>query len=469
MTFLRPWFLLLLLVPFLFSIFNREKRRTSSWEEIISPELLPFLLVKGTTAKTKRRQLYRIILWSFLCIALSGPSWKQKNIPTIIKQPATVLILDLSYTMTGDNLKRAQQKIYDILKYLEGEQIGLVLYDEYGYTAIPLTFETDLLREIIPQLSAEVLPTPAISKPNTGFKQAYTLLNNTNIGQGRILFLTAGGPSIEQDIIPVKKEHKIGILGIGPLGPHPIPLETGGFLSNKNGEPLMVQFQPEELNQIGYFQVMTPDDSDIQNLLARTEPTISEREIESSLSIPEDMGCWIILFCLPFFALMFRKNILFLICLTWILPAQAGLWLRPDQESYYRQKQGISSYRREQYEAAEKLFKSGFNVDDLYNAGNALAFQMKIDEAIAVYEQVLEQQPDHKDALFNKEYLEKQNTPPPPEEETPPPPEEETPPQPEEETPPPSEEEKLLEQMPALPKNLLHYRLLQQYRKNMGN
>ena len=57
MTFLRPWFLLLVLVPFLFSVFNREKHQTSSWKKIISPELLPYLLVKGTTAKTKRRQL----------------------------------------------------------------------------------------------------------------------------------------------------------------------------------------------------------------------------------------------------------------------------------------------------------------------------------------------------------------------------------------------------------------------------
>ena len=103
------------------------------------------------------------------------------------------------------------------------------------------------------------------------------------------------------------------------------------------------------------------------------------------------------------------------------MSAEASLWLRPDQEAYLRQEQGVQFYRQSKYEKAAELFMTGFNPDDLYNLGNALAQQQKIQEAIDTYQQVLDEVPDHEDARFNKEYLEKelekQQEPPPPEEE----------------------------------------------------
>ena len=64
MIFLRPWFLLLILIPFIFKIFRERLDTSSSWGKVIDEKLLPYLLVKGTSATAKRRSIYKTIIWT---------------------------------------------------------------------------------------------------------------------------------------------------------------------------------------------------------------------------------------------------------------------------------------------------------------------------------------------------------------------------------------------------------------------
>ena len=410
MIFLRPWFLLLILVPFLFKLFKEQLGAESPWKKVIDEKLLPYLLIKGSNATTKQRRFFKTLLWILLSIAMAGPSWDKVDVPAHTYQPGTVIVLELGPTMTGVNLQRAQQKIYDILGLLKGEQVGLVLYDRYGYTAGPLTFETDIIRNMVPYLNASVLP-ESKSDPIVGFEQAHKLFQNANIEEGRILFLTTG-VFLDDDLASViqNSPHKVGILGIGPAEPHPIPKASGGFITNPDGQPLMVYFDQQKLRKLGAFEIITPDDTDVQNLIDETAPKTSETErlTNQNLTIWRDRGGVLVAFLLPFFALLFRKSIVLLLLICLIKPAEASLWLRPDQEEYRQQMNGVSFYRRNEYVRAEKIFKKGTDVEALYNKGNALAFQQKIPEAIAAYKEALKLDPKHEDAKYNKEYLEKE-------------------------------------------------------------
>ena len=408
MTFLRPWCLLFIFIPFILKLFRERIGAASPWYKVIDEKLLPYLLIPGSNATAKRRTVFKTILWIYLCIAMAGPAWDKLVLPTQLAKPGTVIVLDLSPAMSGDNLQKAQQKIYDILKQLDGEQTALVLYDRFGYTAGPLTFETDIIRQMVPHLKGEILQEQRYH-PEAGFEQAHQLFKNAGIEQGRILFLTSGAFLTDELFQTVHQyPHKVGILGIGAAEPHPIPLAEGGFLPGVNGKPLMIQWDVKRLSDLGVFRVMTPDDSDIQDLIEETVPEdVSERMLENGLAFWQDRGVWFTVLALPFFALLFRKQAWCLLMLFFILPAQAGLWTRPDQEAYQVQLMGYNNYKAERYERAETLFRQGTGPEDLYNLGNALAQQEKIDDAIAVYQQVLDLKPDHEDARFNKEYLEK--------------------------------------------------------------
>lgn len=408
MIFLRPWFLLLALIPIVFRVFRERLNSTSSWEKVIDERLLPYLLVKGTNASAKKRSVYKTIIWVFLCFALAGPAWEKENVQTQTNEPGTVIVLEISPVLSGQNLIRAQQKIYDILNHLEGEQVGLVLYDRFGYTAGPLTFELDIIRDMVPSLDMSVLPETNIN-PNAGFNQANRILENAGIKEGRILFLTSGINWPDNFISNTKRyNHKIGVLGIGSETPYPVALKTGGFLTDKNNKPIMFSLDRSKLSQLGPYHPMTADDKDIQYLLNETPVDAMEEHISGqSMILWKDMGGYFVLATLPFFALLFRKGVLMGLLLFFALSAEAGLWRRPDQEAYDKQMIGVQNYQAKRYDRAESIFKLGKNADDMYNYGNALAFQQKIQEAIDAYQKALTNDPKHEDARFNKEYLEK--------------------------------------------------------------
>jgi len=68
--------------------------------------------------------------------------------------------------------------------------------------------------------------------------------------------------------------------------------------------------------------------------------------------------------------------------------------------------QGAAAYRAGDYQAAINAFSQSDDIDSIYNLGNALAFAERLEEAIAAYERVLAQDPEHADALRNKQIVE---------------------------------------------------------------
>ena len=411
MIFLRPWILIFLCVPFLLAwLSTHTGGRVNAWKQVIDKDLLPYLIVRGNNKTTRHRRWVQIGLWAWLIVAAAGPAWDKMPVPTRLDQPATVIVLDLSPAMSGTERDTAVRKIQDLLSLLPGEQVGLVIYDTYGYTAMPMTFEYDTLRDILPQLSSDLLPHPYLTDPATGLHQASQVLKNAGVRQGRILFFTTGAdvtPDLAQKVQDIP--HKIGVLGFGGPAPHPVALPNGGFWSDDAGHPKMVRPDPTALRPLGPYYNTTADDRDLRALLSQTTPApaTAETDSQNTIDLWQDRGVWLVVAALPFFALLFRKNMLFLLILGLCLPARAGWWTRPDQDAYAYQVQGVAAYRAGRYDKAESLFDRGLSPDDWYNRGNALAQQQKIDEAIDAYRQVLDTVPDHADALFNKEYLER--------------------------------------------------------------
>lgn len=67
---------------------------------------------------------------------------------------------------------------------------------------------------------------------------------------------------------------------------------------------------------------------------------------------------------------------------------------------------GSAAFRAGDYQTAINAFSQSDDIDSIYNLGNALAFAERLEEAIAAYERVLAQDPEHADALKNKQIVE---------------------------------------------------------------
>ncbi|MDR1026693.1 MAG: hypothetical protein LBL47_04765, partial [Lactobacillus sp.] len=82
--FIRPWYLLLLLpVVAMGWKFLRYTPNKSSWEKVCDKKLLEFLLVKGSSSLRKFVTYLTAAGLIFSIIAISGPAWKKKEVPTL--------------------------------------------------------------------------------------------------------------------------------------------------------------------------------------------------------------------------------------------------------------------------------------------------------------------------------------------------------------------------------------------------
>ena len=363
MIFLRPWFLLALLIPFFIKGVRHFKKEETPWAKFVDKKLLNALLIKGKEKKQAGGLSWKAwTLWGVWCVALAGPAFYKLPTPAVESAPNSIIVFDLS--MQGKDLLQGQAKLYDLLTALKGERVGLVVFgNKQGYTAMPLTPDIGLVKEVVPSLSPMVLPENA-TNPQAGFQYAAELLNQAGT-KGRILYVSNKPQNW-------KGNYPFGVLDLTKR---------------------------------------TADTSDIQNLLkkTKTEATVSDNTFLRNADVWADLGGWIILLTLPFFAWMFRKGGLFLALFLLATNVQAGFLWRPDQEIYKADKKGIEAYQKKEYQSAVNLFQQSGN---LYNLGNALAFAGDIQRAIDAYTKELEKNPANKDAKFNKEYLEKQLPPP---------------------------------------------------------
>ncbi len=405
MIFLRPWALILLLAPWVFVRLNRRWQDISNpWKDKIDKRLRPYVMVAYQGQGGRRSSFLMTVVWCCLSLALAGPAWRVAEVPAVSRQPANVIILDLSPAMTGKNLTQAKLKLYELITQLKGEQAGLVLYGSKGYVAVPITPDLELIRQMIPTLSPAVLPELA-ERPLAGFEKADELLRHIKAPDGRIVFLTTGALGVDELASAVSRlPWKIGVLGIGESSGAPIPLPNGGFMTDETGKPLLIHLDASSLSQLGVYQAARPDGEDISRLLAETNLK-GEREtgeISQMTDIYQDQGIWLVVFSLPLMLLLFRRGVVFVLVFGVAGHASADWWARPDQQAYQLEQRAVEAYRQGDFVQAQEKFQNA------YNRGNALAQQYKIQEAIEAYEEALQYNPDDEDAAFNKAYLEKQ-------------------------------------------------------------
>ncbi len=139
-------------------------------------------------------------------------------------------------------------------------------------------------------------------------------------------------------------------------------------------------------------------------------------------------GPWLLLLLLPIAALAFRRGwalVLLIFVLPLPKPVEASLWddlwQNKNQQASKQLGAGnaedaaalfedsewraVARYRAKDFAGSAAEFAERGDARNLYNLGNAMAFQGELNSAIDAYEQVLEMQPDNEDAAYNLELI----------------------------------------------------------------
>ncbi len=252
-TFEYPYIFLLILLFLICAYFCKEKV-----EAIFFPKAEILF-----NQSYKKNRLLTNLKWATIILSITAlASPVIKNSFDIEKKEgyAITLVLDASGSMRypfSSDPNQPKSK-FDIAKELsiefiqkrKNDLIGLIVFGNFAYTAAPLTYDTNILKEIVNSLYAGVAGAN-YTVINEALFQTAKLFSKSKAKSKIAIFLTDGksrGDVIPLDVsIKALKKHKVKVytIGIGEQGDYNemelrrIAKETGGeFFSAKDKETL---------------------------------------------------------------------------------------------------------------------------------------------------------------------------------------------------------------------------------------
>ena len=439
--FLRAgWILLIPISILLIFFFKRRMLTIGNWEKLIDKRLLPYVMSRSQLSDNQYKWWVISLISVLSIIALAGPTWERIEQPSFRTDQSLVIALDLSRSMnaqdiTPNRLTRAKLKILDILERRQGAQVALIVYSANAFTVTPLTSDTDTIIALINSIDTSIMPSRG-SYPALAIDKGLQLLNQASVSNGEIILVTDGGITSDSFSSAQKlrdEGYRLSALGIGSMNGAPIPKETGGFITDSTGQITISRLEVDDLKDLveiggGSYTSITSNDQDIDTLLSEVYSAVRESDDSVSTDQWKEFGPWLLLIVVPFGSLLFRKGWVFVFLLT-IMPIDNSvyaldwndLWKTRDQQAKEAMESGdydkaielfedsewlaAAHYKAGNYRQSANGYNNNSDIDHLYNHANSLAKIGQFEEAIENYEQVIAEEPNAEDALYNLNLL----------------------------------------------------------------
>lgn len=442
--FLRPaWLLVLLLIPLVYWWWRRPAQQ-SGWRQLL-PDHLAALLLRDQNPQYQRHNWPLLMALAIASMSLAGPSWERIPQPVYQLDNGQVLVVDMSLSMRStdlapDRLAQVQFKAMAFVnQHLDGET-GLVAYAGDAYVISPLTSDGRNITNLLRALSPELMPEYG-SAPLPALRLAQRLLQESGYPTGDIYWFTDGIQSTDYTELADylrQQPNRVSILAIGTSAGAPIKQADGSLLRDAKGDLVIPRLDTQLLQQLaalsgGQLSVWQADGSDLLQLTAA-----GPRQRESKAQTDQqggdqwlDRGPWLWLLVLLLVLPAARRGVLsvaLIAMLLWPLvdvPTAAAeppqwsqqLWQTPYQQADEALQQGdyeqalelaedpwqraTANYRAGNYQQALADFATDRSATGWYNQANSWMHLADYQQAIGAYQQALASRPDWLEAQQN--------------------------------------------------------------------
>ena len=308
--FLRPAWLLLLLPAgvLIWSVYQRSDS-LRSWRKIIKPHLLEHLLMREGGQEGRWRPVYLLgNVWLVGIIALAGPSWQKQDSPFSEDLAAMFIVVKVTPQMQAQDiqpsrLQRSVIKIHDLLALKKDIRTGLIAYAGSAHLVMPLTSDAGIINTFAAALEPGVMPMEG-DEPAEAIALAGQRLKRAGVPGSIILITDAVDASLNEELERIYQRDKtdVHILAMA-AGPEVIP-PAGSYPA-----------PPLELDSLniaaralgGSVTVVSSDKSDIRNLAARIERSISRVASEEGQQW-RDAGYYLLIILALIMLFFFREG-----------------------------------------------------------------------------------------------------------------------------------------------------------------
>ncbi|MBU1312012.1 MAG: VWA domain-containing protein [Gammaproteobacteria bacterium] len=446
---IRPWWLLALLPALLLALLlYRYRHQQSPWHNLIAVHLQQVLLGGQQLIRRQPFALPLLLLcWFISVLALAGPSWQKVPQPAFALKKATVLVLDLSMSMRAtdmvpDRLTQQRFNALDFTDELAEGELALLAFAGDAFVISPLTPDHNNIRLLIPDLKPEIMPVQG-SNLLAAIQQAGKLLQQAGYPRGDVVVFTDGFDNGSyrdiQDLLN-NWPHRLSVLAFGSADGAPVQQENGELLKNAQGGVVIPKVPLTQLASLarsggGVFTAATAGGNNLAGILAL--PALSPLDqADSNKQIQGDQwydsAIYLVWMLLPLVLLQRKYSPLLALSCLMIVPRPAtafewrDLWQTKQQQAVQDYNagdfanaqakfsqplwQGNAAYRQGDYQSAEQAFRQAITDNDnpvsaWHNLGNSLAQQQRYEEALAAYQQALQQNADFSPAQQNADLM----------------------------------------------------------------
>jgi Ca-activated chloride channel family protein len=404
-----------------------EKRRRDDLASFTGPYLAEALAPGRSWRKNLLKGFFKVAALALMIVGLAGPRFGSQLVKVEREGVDLVIALDTSLSMLAEDmlpnrLERAKQEMIDLIRGLQGDRVGLVVFAGKAYALCPLTVDYDAALMFTRSVGVD-----AVSEPGTNLAEAVeksAALFNSSDKRDRAIILVTDGEGHEGNAIEQAKKAgdagvKIYTIGIGNPAGELIP-ERGtdgsvaGYKKDKQGETVLTQLDEKTLQAIasgsgGKYLPATREGLELKvlyNEIAGMDRTTIKGEF---IERKKERFWWflggavllLLLDAMISSKAVFRRGrrgrllhtgeaVLLLVLMGMPAVADAG---RVDAGKV---KSGNSYYKAGEYDKAAVLYVESLGdtlrlppdyQGVLYNLGNTLFSQKQFDKAIELYQQ----------------------------------------------------------------------------------
>jgi Ca-activated chloride channel family protein len=248
----------ILLVLFWYLGINRKRLL----DKFASRQLQPVIIPSYSRPKSWIKFGTILLALTLLIFAAANPQIGTKM--EEVKQTGidVFILLDVSQSMNAQDIKpsrleKAKYQISNLIRRLQGDRIGLIIFSGAAYVQIPLTTDYSAAGLFLNAVDVNSVP-----QPGTAIGPAISLATesfNYKTPTQKVIIVITDGEDHEGDVVEavnnaVSKDIKVYTIGLGSQNGTPIPVfqngQQAGFKKDKEGNTVLTKLDETTLKQI---------------------------------------------------------------------------------------------------------------------------------------------------------------------------------------------------------------------------